>query len=214
MVKVIERLVDPENVCSALDWILKASENPSKSLEPEFDIISSERRFAKKIRKLSQNDPQFWEGWLERNQVFRLARSMLAKPKIIKHAAFIKRHYDESYIPLHQDFALWERPYKTAITLWVALTRSVRENGGMFYFPDDGTIFKHELNLKYPMFKCISEEEPRVEPSRFVDLNLQSGDVAIWGAGTAHGSYSNSTGELRVGMPMVFIEEEEFNGFH
>ncbi|BFO09657.1 hypothetical protein GGER_21670 [Serratia rubidaea] len=83
----------------------------------------------------------------------------LSRPKLLRHAAFIKRHADESYIPLHQDIALWEKAYESAVTFWIALTPSRNENGGMFYCRSAETIYPHEFNLQYPMFKCIDVEK-------------------------------------------------------
>ncbi|WP_447532060.1 phytanoyl-CoA dioxygenase family protein, partial [Pseudomonas aeruginosa] len=69
--------------------------------------------------------------------------------------AGIKRPADASYIPQHPDIARWEKRYESAQTFWVALPPSRNANGGMFYYPDDRTIFPHVFDLAYPMFKCI-----------------------------------------------------------
>nr|WP_316962347.1 phytanoyl-CoA dioxygenase family protein [Pseudomonas aeruginosa] len=125
----------------ALDWILAAAQRPDPALEPEFDIADDERREAKKVRNLHRHDPLFWDDWFARSGLDALVRDHLRKPRLLRHAAFIKRHADESYIPLHQDIALWEKRYESAQTFWVALTPSRNDNGGMFYYPDDRTIF-------------------------------------------------------------------------
>lgn len=195
----------------ALDWILAAAQRPDPALEPEFDIADDERREAKKVRNLHRHDPLFWDDWFARSGLDALVRDHLRKPRLLRHAAFIKRHADESYIPLHQDIALWEKRYESAQTFWVALTPSRNDNGGMFYYPDDRTIFPHEFDLAYPMFKCIDLQANGISREQLVDAELDAGDVLVWPARTAHGSHNNRSGELRIGMPIVFVEDDEFH---
>ncbi|MFO6383122.1 phytanoyl-CoA dioxygenase family protein, partial [Pseudomonas aeruginosa] len=76
------------------------------------------------MRNLHRHDPLFWDDWFARSGLDALVRDHLRKPRLLRHAAFIKRHADESYIPLHQDIALWEKRYESAQTFWVALTPS------------------------------------------------------------------------------------------
>lgn len=211
--KIVRGVLSPKHTAAALEWVMGRSERPAAELEPEFDICDDERRLAKKIRKLYWADQSFWEAWLTESGLDGLCRQALQKPKLIKHAAFIKRGRDESYIPLHQDIALWERKYLSATTFWVALTEARRANGGMFFYPDNSVVFRHVLDIRYPMFKCINEEEPRVDMARVVDAELDAGDVLQWDAATAHGSHANENGLLRVGMPLVFVEEDEYEGF-
>ncbi|GLZ18924.1 phytanoyl-CoA dioxygenase family protein [Burkholderia plantarii] len=211
--KIVRKLLSPQHTAAALDWVMRRSEQPAAALEPEFDIADDERRLAKKIRKLYWADEPFWQAWLDDGGLGALSRQTLKRPKLIKHAAFIKRGRDESFIPLHQDIALWERKYETATTFWVALTESKRANGGMFFYPDNSIVYHHSLDLRYPMFKCINEEETRVDMSRVVDAELEAGDVLQWDAATAHGSHTNDNGRLRIGMPLVFVEEDEYAGF-
>ena len=194
----------------ALDWITTHSVTPHTGLEPEFDIGDDEQRYAKKIRNLSQHDPHFWQGWFTDSGMIPIIRQYLARPRLLRHAAFIKRHADESFIPLHQDIALWEKPYESAMTFWIALTPSRNENGGMFYHPDTDVIYPHEFDLQYPMFKCIDLQKNRISPQDLRDVPLEAGDILIWPARTPHGSYMNTSGQLRIGMPVVFVDEDEY----
>lgn len=211
--KRIANLIAPEHRESALQWILTHSENPDPVLEPEFDIDDDRRTHAKKIRKLALKDPAFWTTWLRESGIEALMAGHLEKPLLIKHAAFIKRQPSESFIPLHQDIALWEHPYETAMTAWVALTPSRRGNGGMFYHPDASTIHPHACDLEYPMFKCIPRDTPHLDRDALVDIEADAGDVLLWPSRTAHGSHANVLGGLRVGMPIVYVEEAEFLRF-
>lgn len=209
--KIVRGLLSQEHTAAALQWVMSRSEQPQAALEPEFDIADDQHHQAKKIRKLFWNDPLFWGAWLDNSGLSALSSVALQRPRLIKHAAFIKRGRDESYIPLHQDIALWERKYTSAITFWVALTEAKRANGGMFFYPDNSVLYRHSLDIRYPMFKCINEEEPRVNLGLVVDAELEAGDVLQWDAATAHGSHVNDNGKLRVGMPLVFVEEDEYS---
>jgi Phytanoyl-CoA dioxygenase (PhyH) len=209
--EIIRQQITPSSVALAREWILSESFNPSARLEPEFDIDDHQRTRAKKIRKLYFYDPVFWSQWMSATGLAELVNLRFRKPKLIKHAAFIKWKKDESFIPLHQDIALWEKPYKTAFTFWVALTESKRENGGMFYSPGPCQTFRHELDINYPMFKTIDVSEFSNSGLEIMDLNLEPGDIAIWPANTPHGSHINEIGTLRVGTPFVFVESDEFD---
>lgn len=211
--KRIANLISPPHRESALQWILTHSDCPDPALEPEFDVNDDERRYAKKIRKLSQKDPAFWTAWLHDTGIEALVAEQMKQPLLVKHAAFVKRQADESFIPLHQDIALWEHPYETALTAWVALTPARRENGGLFYHPNTSTVHPHAFDLDYPMFKCIPADEPNMDRSALRDIDADAGDVLLWPSRTAHGSHVNTQGGLRVGMPMVYVEEAEFMGF-
>ncbi|MDV5139670.1 phytanoyl-CoA dioxygenase family protein [Chimaeribacter arupi] len=202
--------ISPAFQQQALDWILTQSDTPSAVLEPEFDIGDDTQRYAKKIRNLSRHDPAFWEAWCRDSGLMALVSRYLTTPRLLRHAAFIKRHADESFIPLHQDIALWEKPFHSAWTFWVALTPSLKENGGMFYRPDTEGVYPHEFDLNYPMFKCIDLEKNRISPQELKDAPLNAGDVLVWPANTPHGSYMNTSGQLRIGMPIVFVEESEY----
>ncbi|MDF5910059.1 phytanoyl-CoA dioxygenase family protein [Pseudomonas aeruginosa] len=78
-----------------------------------------------------------------------------------------------------------EKRYESAQTFWVALTPSRNDNGGMFYYPDDRTIFPHEFDLAYPMFKCIDLQANGISREQLVDAELDAGDVLVRPARTA-----------------------------
>ncbi|WP_338805081.1 phytanoyl-CoA dioxygenase family protein [Xenorhabdus griffiniae] len=205
-----KQAISPDFQKLALDWILAQSDSPSAGLEPEFDIGDDKLRYAKKIRNISNHDPQFWQAWCYDSGLTKIVSQYLDNPRLLRHAAFIKRHADESFIPLHQDIALWEKPFNTAWTFWVALTPAFKENGGMFYLPDTDVVYPHEFDLNYPMFKCIDLEKNRISQEELKDVSLQAGDISVWPAKTPHGSYMNISGQLRIGMPIVFVEENEY----
>ncbi|HCL4288286.1 TPA: phytanoyl-CoA dioxygenase family protein, partial [Pseudomonas aeruginosa] len=73
------------------------------------------------------------------------------------------------------------------------------------------TIFPHEFDLAYPMFKCIDLQANGISREQLVDAELDAGDVLVWPARTAHGSHNNRSGQLRIGMPIVFVEDDEFH---
>ena len=196
---------------SALEWIINNSNLPNHSLQPNYDINDDKQIYAKKIRKIYWHDPEYWNKWLNDSNLLKLVKEYIDTPILIKHAAFIKRHKNESYIPLHQDLALWEKPYKTAITFWIALTDSTTTNGGMFYYPVIDQIFEHVLDIKYPQFKSIDLDKEKINEKTLINLNVSKGDIVIWPGSLPHGSNYNTNNTLRIGMPFVFVDKSEFN---
>lgn len=201
--------ISQESTRAAMDWVICHATSPSKALEPEFDIHDDVRKSAKKIRKLYWQDKVFWDDWFRDTGLLALVRSYIKDPVLIKHAAFVKRHVDESYIPLHQDVLLWEKPYKTAVTFWIALTDSTQSNGGMFYYPCISQLFFHELNIQFPSFKSIALAKENIDSSNYQSINVKAGSIVIWPATLPHGSHENTSGALRIGMPLVFIDQSE-----
>ncbi len=61
------------------------------------------------------------------------------------------------------------------------------------------------------MFKCIDLQANGISREQLVDAELDAGDVLVWPARTAHGSHNNRSGQLRIGMPIVFVDDDEFH---
>ncbi len=116
------------------------------------------------------------------------------------------------YIPLHRTSRYGRSATKSAQTFWVALTPSRNDNGGMFYYPDDRTIFPHEFDLAYPMFKCIDLQANGI--SARATGGCRAGRQRRPGLARPHRTWqphNNRSGELRIGMPIVFVEDDEFH---
>lgn len=207
--QVFSKIISNESTESALNWVLEHSKHPNKELDPCFDIFSDDRQFANKIRRLYWFDTIFWEKWLEASCMMNLVKQFIEHPLLIKHAAFIKRGVDESFIPPHQDIVLWEKKYKTATVFWVSLTDAAKSNGGIFYYPDSSKIYKHSLDIQFPNFKYISKESGEIDYNKLTAVDARRSDVLVWNAMDVHGSFENKIGKLRVGMPMVFVERSE-----
>ncbi|MGA4815810.1 phytanoyl-CoA dioxygenase family protein [Pseudomonas aeruginosa] len=63
----------------------------------------------------------------------------------------------------------------------------------MFWPPDDRTIFPHEFDLAYPMFKCIDLQASGISREQLVDAELDAGDVLVWPP-APHMAYNNRSG--------------------
>lgn len=206
-----KNFVDMGLLLSAKAWVLYNSIAPNPKLQPSFDVSNDTHLYAEKLQKIYWYDQSYWNKWLNDSCFFDLARKYLEKPILIKHEALIKRHCYESYVPLHQDIILWGRPYETAITLWVPLTDSSYETGGMFYYPVIDQLFEHVVDMKYPKSKIIDINKESINQQSIININASRGDVVICPSSLPYGSNYNMSNSLRIGMPFVFIEKAELN---
>jgi Phytanoyl-CoA dioxygenase (PhyH) len=208
----IRKLVNGyEFLDEAINWISEKASFPHKDLEPQFDVKTGR---VSKLRKLYWHAPFFWENWINKTGLTALVKEFFEDPVLIKHAVFLKDVKDSGFVPLHQDIALWEKKYFSAKTFWVSLTASSRINGGLFYLAECSQLYEHELDINYPQFKIIDLDRSNLSEDDLVEVKTLPGEVVIWEADVPHGSYINKNGELRLGMPFVFIERSEYIGVY
>ena len=104
-------------------------------------------------------------------------------------------------VPLHQDNYYWCLKDPMAVTVWIALEKANKKNGGIFYFKKS-----HQLGLleHEPSFTPGSSQRiknPRgLESFKKVFPDLRPGDCLIHHSLIAHGSLTNKSNKSRVGV--------------
>ena len=107
----------------------------------------------------------------------------------------------------HQDGHYWTLEPMRVVSLWLAVTPSVPENGCMRVIP--GThlmqLQKHDqcTNVENVLQSQTAVEEKMA--ARAVDVVLQPGDVSMHHPNILHGSESNRSDEWRIGLTIRYI---------
>tara|TARA_B100001029_G_scaffold64282_1_gene52068 strand:- start:341 stop:1078 length:738 start_codon:yes stop_codon:yes gene_type:complete len=108
--------------------------------------------------------------------------------------------------PTHQDNFYWNVSNNKGITFWIALNKSNKKNGSIFYYEKS-----HKLGLvqHVPSFAPGSSQKinnvNRFKKFKKVYPNLKVGDVLIHHCLIAHGSEKNKSKKDRMGLTLRFI---------
>ena len=108
-------------------------------------------------------------------------------------------------VPIHQDNKYWCLNDGNAVTVWFALEKSNKNNGGIFYFAKSHLfgVFEHDPSyapgssqkLKYDKgLKLFRKQTPSLKP----------GDCIIHSCMVLHGSEANKSSNSRKGLTLRF----------
>ena len=106
----------------------------------------------------------------------------------------------------HQDGAFWPLEPMTAITLWLAVTRSDPRNGCLRVIPGTHTLDLQAMREQSDVDSVLGREiDHAVDESQAVDLVLNPGDVSVHHPQVVHGSNGNTSERWRRGLTIRYI---------
>ncbi|MGC5562278.1 phytanoyl-CoA dioxygenase family protein [Streptomyces sp. FR-108] len=174
-------------------------------------------------RKYPELRPEHFHHPLIRNDAF-WAR-LVSDPRLVDIAEFFlgpdvacftahyicKPPYDGQPVLWHQDGAYWTLSPMEALTVWLAVDESTKENGCLRMIPGS-----HELPLHKPtartdepnmLFSIADETLVRewVDKRGVVDIELRPGDVSIHHPQLLHHSEANTSARRRCGLDIGYI---------
>lgn len=138
----------------------------------------------------------------------KICKSKLVK-KLLNHSSgelrasefFAKPAKIGLYSPIHQDNYYWNVKNDNALTIWIALNKSGKKNGGVFYF--DGSHKLGLLDHKSSFAKGSSQTVKKITKLNKLKKSLpslQTGDALIHHVLVAHGSKNNKSNSSRAGV--------------
>ena len=118
-----------------------------------------------------------------------------------------KPPYEGLPVLWHQDGSYWPLEPMEVVTLWLAIDRSVPENGCMRVIPGTHSVALQEMRQRTDVENVLSSEiDPAlVDESRAVDLVLEPGDVSVHLPNIIHGSNANNSPMRRAGLTIRYI---------
>lgn len=118
-----------------------------------------------------------------------------------------KPPYEGMPVLWHQDGSYWPLEPMEVVTLWLAIDRSVPENGCMRVIPGTHNLSLQEMHKSTEVASVLNSEiDPAlVDESKAVDLVLEPGDVSVHQPNIIHGSNANNSPLRRAGLTIRYI---------
>ncbi len=107
----------------------------------------------------------------------------------------------------HQDGSYWPLEPMEVITLWLAVTDSLPNNGCMRVIPRTHTMKLDTVEERSDIANVLgsSLRADQVDESRAVDVVLRAGDVSLHHPNLVHGSEANTSDQWRMGLTIRYI---------
>ena len=125
------------------------------------------------------------------------ASEFFAKPKKIGLPA-----------PIHQDNYYWNVQGSNALTAWIALSKSNKKNGGVFYFNGSHKygVFEHKQSFAKGSSQKIKDEK-NLKKFKKVTPSLKAGEILIHNCLVVHGSDKNKSTAARRGWTLQYKDK-------
>ena len=134
-----------------------------------------------------------------------------SKPEFRKCEIFSKPAKTGLPAPLHQDNYLWALKNNNGITFWIALDKSNKNNGGLYYVKSSHKLglLKHENSYMPGTSQRISKKLAKKKRLlNRVTPNLKPGDMLIHHCLTVHGSNANKSLKSRRGFTIQYKDKK------
>lgn len=115
----------------------------------------------------------------------------------------VKKARSEGSFQLHQDWSITDENNFENFQIWIPLSTSYPENGGLCFIPESQNFFSslRSGSLSIPRIQITPEIYPYLSYCR-----LMKGEAVAFYPQTLHGSFINSSPEDRVGVILNIIE--------
>jgi len=129
--------------------------------------------------------------------------NLLLGHRIFASHFVVKKAESEGSFQLHQDWSITDENKYENFQIWIPLSTSYPENGGLCFIPESHTFFSNlrSGSLSIPRIPITHEVYPYLSYCR-----LMKGKAVVFYPQTLHGSFINSSPEDRVGVILNVIE--------
>ncbi len=155
---------------------------------------------------------KFFKKFSKKNKIQRIAKFLLqSEPEFRKCEVFAKPAKKGLKSPMHQDNYYWGIKNNNGLTIWIALDKSSKKNGGLTYY---------EGSHKYGIVDHVDSNAPgssqkiknsilkkKLKKNKIITPNLQVGDALIHHCLTFHGSNKNLSNKSRKGFTIQFKDK-------
>jgi non-haem Fe2+, alpha-ketoglutarate-dependent halogenase len=118
-------------------------------------------------------------------------------------STWIKEPGDHSFVSWHQDAAYFPLDPPVQLTVWVALTDSVTDNGNVKYVAGSHRfgVFHHKAERASDNLLSQGQSiQDSFDPARVRGMSLQPGEVSFHNTRTVHFSEPNRSSRRRIGL--------------
>ena len=121
---------------------------------------------------------------------------------------FSKEPKDGSVVPWHQDAQYWPLEPANAVTVWLAVYDTDKENGAMKVVSGShkkgSNGFKHHTNDASHLVLDQEVSENQIDKDNIEYINLKAGEISLHNDALLHGSDPNNSNRKRCGITMRF----------
>jgi len=119
---------------------------------------------------------------------------------------FAKAPHSRSTVGWHQDAYYWPLKPHNSVTIWLAFTDSVEENGAMRVIPRShlGGLIKHQRSSVSDSVLTLELEQGTFREDTAVPLVLRAGEMSIHDDRIIHGSPANPSERWRIGFTIRY----------
>ena len=121
---------------------------------------------------------------------------------------FHKEPKSGSVVPWHQDAQYWPLKPANAVTVWLAVYNTDKENGAMKVVSGShkkgSNGFKHHTNNASHLVLDQEVSEDQIDQDNIVYMDLKAGEISLHNDALLHGSDPNNSDRRRCGITMRF----------
>jgi len=167
----------------------------------------NEKKFINSFHKLA--DSSLIVGLAKRSYIKDIAEYFLqSKSLFMASELFAKPARYGLPVPIHQDNYYWCVKNSNALTIWIALDKVTKSNGGLCYYEKShqAGLFKHMSSFAKGSSQKIAKNNVLNQFKKKFP-NLYPGDALIHHCLTIHGSKRNKTSFSRRGLTLQFRDK-------
>ena len=165
--------------------------------------------FAKKSNKINSVHNLKWSGikkFQKNTKIIKIVSSLL-NDKLSNFGAevFAKPAVVGMSVPIHQDNYYWNLNNAKGVTVWIALDKSTKKNGALFYYKSSHKLglLKHK-NSYTPGSSQKLQNLRILKKYKKITPMLNAGDILIHHCLIVHGSKENSSSQDRTGLTIRY----------
>ena len=151
----------------------------------------------------------YFKNFSKNQDILKLCAKLLeSKPEFREAEYFAKPAKQGLKSPMHQDNFYWNVKGGNALTMWFALEKSTKKNGGVKYIPKTHKlgVVSHVPSYAPGSSQKVSDKIIR-KYKKYIIPNLNPGDVLIHHSQVIHGSDSNKSNKSRRGLTLQFKDK-------
>lgn len=153
---------------------------------------------------------------LHQERLLNIVQNILGSNIALFGAHYIaKKPLDGKPVGWHQDGSYWPLKPMEVLSVWIACTKSEKNNACMRVIPGSQNmkIIKPSEMVKLDLNKFVLDlaiDSSKIDDTKAVDIELNPGDISIHNPLIIHGSNSNHSKNWRIGLTLRYIPTTTF----
>lgn len=173
--------------------------------------INYTKGFVNSIHDIDKHD-RFFAKFAKKKKIIKIANFLLeSEPEFRKCEVFAKPAKKGLKSPIHQDNYYWGIKNNNGLTIWIALDKSSKNNGGLTYYQGShkfGIVEHEDSHAPGSSQKIKNMVLKKKIKNKKITPKLNVGDALIHHCLTFHGSNKNLSNKSRTGFTIQFKDKK------